>query len=777
MSLPDELIRTPQWLVSTTDKVPKSPKTEHNADVRDSALYVSYEEACAYAFPRGFDVGFALTASDPFCVIDLDNPETPEEIDRAQKILSAFPLAYAELSRSGKGVHVWCRASVPRGVRRGKVELYSSARYMICTGNTLEGHNHPCGGYQAMVDRLFNEMGGNEPEMAELVEYDALMDDADLFQMAMHAVNGDKFDSLCRGDISEYPSQSEADYALMNMLCFYTRSNDQAKRLFRMSALGKRAKAWREAYVEGMIAKIRAEEAPRIDFSQLPTPQWNGNGVHVGDTFEGTVKQNGDVLLIKKETTFGVQPVRNLDRPVLMVGTNGGPGTVPSNGRVVEKVALKYPPGFLGEIAQYITATAIRPVREVSVAAAIGLCAGVVGRQFNISGTGLNQYIILLAKTGRGKDGAHAGIARMVAAVRPLVPVVDEFVGPGSFGSGQGLIRALDETPSFVSILGEFGLTLQDLAAPNADNVQRVMKRVLLDLYMKSGKDAVLNPTAYSDIKKNTKKIYAPAVTLLGESTPELFYAGLSTAHIADGLIPRFLIIEYTGPRPPKNPNAFAPPDSRMVSRFAELAEIALRMANLNSWQEVTLDAGAQAIMDELDHLCDYHVNSPSDSAIQELWSRAHLKALKLAALLAATDRPHSAVVNAAEAQWAVDGVVEDTTNLAARFESGDVGQGETKQQADMERILAEYLEYSDEELFRKYKVNPAYRGQRCVPHAYLQRRTADLSAFKNHKNGRRAALEEVIKDLMKAGVLQEVPKVQVKQMFGVSQVLFYLTV
>jgi hypothetical protein len=116
------------------------------------------------------------------------------------------------------------------------------------------------------------------------------------------------------------------------------------------------------------------------------------------------------------------------------------------------------PPGLLGEIAQFIYAAAPRPVPEIALAAAIGLMAGICGRAYNVSNTGLNQYILLLAKTGMGKEGMAAGIDKLIHAVKQQVPPIDEFIGPSHIASGQALVKYVHKkSQCFVSILGEFG--------------------------------------------------------------------------------------------------------------------------------------------------------------------------------------------------------------------------------------------------------------------------------------------------------------------------------
>jgi hypothetical protein len=48
-------------------------------------------------------------------------------------------------------------------------------------------------------------------------------------------------------------------------------------------------------------------------------------------------------------------------------------------------------------------------------------------------------------------------------------------------------------------------------------------------------------------------QLLSPAFSILGESTPERFYGALNEDMISEGLLPRFLLIEYKGNRPPLN--------------------------------------------------------------------------------------------------------------------------------------------------------------------------------------------------------------------------------
>jgi hypothetical protein len=107
------------------------------------------------------------------------------------------------------------------------------------------------------------------------------------------------------------------------------------------------------------------------------------------------------------------------------------------------------PPGLLGEIARFIHDAAPRPVPEIALAASIGLMAGICGRAYNISNTGLNQYVLLLAPTGTGKEAMASGISRLMSAVvtKESTKAAMDFIGPGDIASGQALLKYLRFCP------------------------------------------------------------------------------------------------------------------------------------------------------------------------------------------------------------------------------------------------------------------------------------------------------------------------------------------
>lgn len=725
-NIPIELKQLKQWVVADMTlnekgdpkKTPLNPITGAFAAVDDPSTWGTFEQAVATGKP----VGFVLTKSDPYCIIDLDdkltNPASDIEKERFSLIVNQFN-TYTEISTSGRGAHLILKGSIPRGINRSHVEMYSEGRYMICTGRVIKAMLIE--ERQDLLDLMYYEMQPTKLVITELEQIESPHTDAQIQERAMGASNGLKFSKLWQGNWKDdYPSQSEADFALMSMLCFYTKDNVQAIRLFRASALGVREKAQRDEYFigkYGIVNKIRANELPELDFTQLR---------------ETTTKM----------LAAGIADLPNAIQPELQI-----------------------PEGLVGELTYYFMQTATRPVKEIALAAALALVAGVTGRAYNTpTNAGLNLYLILLAKTGSGKEAAQSGIDKLIRAVRNAgVPMVEDFVGPATFASGQALLRVLDTKPCFFSILGEFGLTLQELSDPRSNGSTRMIKKVMLDLYTKSGAGETLRASVYSDTEKNTAIVQSPSFTILGESTPETFFEGLSESQISEGLIPRFSIIQYTGGRTARNKNAGCPPPAALVSKFVTLIASVLTAQNANLTHVVAIEPAAELLMDKFDYHADKVINDNRSAHVDlQLWNRAHLKALKLASVLAVANNPNQPIITEYCATWAIRFVHNDITLISTQFKNNDVGRGDLKQLSDMRKILYQFFTLDDETL---NKIGPNFaklKAINLIPYRFILQFCKHAS-FRNDKIGQNFAVKRTIQTLIDNGQIKIIPNHQFK--------------
>lgn len=261
--LPAEMQAMRQWCITPGTATDKAPRTAdgHHASTTDPTTWTDFDTACRVAAERGWLIGFVYTASDPFACIDLDvKDDTPaEQLERYKSILDQFD-SYTEGSRSGRGAHILLKANIGPGCKRDGIEVYSQERFLICTGNVWR--DKPLTDRQEMLANMVAQMRPVDQITSPLPDQPQREDDDAVIARAMNATNNEKFASLANGHWNNhYGSQSEADLALMSIIAFYSPNNEQCRRIFRLSELGKREKATKDdRYLNLTLDKIRARQ-------------------------------------------------------------------------------------------------------------------------------------------------------------------------------------------------------------------------------------------------------------------------------------------------------------------------------------------------------------------------------------------------------------------------------------------------------------------------------------------------------------------------------------
>ncbi len=278
--IPRELRERPQWVVCTEDKIPFTPVANTPAKVNDPSTWTSFAVARKYAEEYGMQLGYVITADDPYVCIDLDVIDGESQLRKGQPIDSRrwtdkaqmewFYQAirhvdsYTEWSISGKGFHIWVRGKLDYGIRQGGLEVYPHGRFIVCTGNYLYGYDtiHE---RQAVLTGIA-EAYPERTQVQALPDEDETKTDEQVYRLLAGQENGAKFIELWEGrwQCYGYPSQSEADEALIGMLCFRSKNNEQVRRMFRLSTLGQRKKAQRDDYLNRTINRIRFNESVKL---------------------------------------------------------------------------------------------------------------------------------------------------------------------------------------------------------------------------------------------------------------------------------------------------------------------------------------------------------------------------------------------------------------------------------------------------------------------------------------------------------------------------------
>jgi len=729
--IPVELIGLRQWVCADVNKRPINPRNGKLASPTDSRTWDSYEQSMAFSeksqgmFPH---VGFVLTEDDPYCIIDLDTPKDSDQEVRHSKIIQAFD-SYAEISQSGKGVHIITKGKTPKGFKKDNVEIYSSERYMITTGNPLH-ELKPINEHQPLLNKLISEMDRIHKTQVTFIDSSNIdiFDVEDLHNEIMndpYVVN--EYELLCKGDWEgrlNYQSQSDADFNMAMIICENTESDELGKRLFELSGMFRESKP--RPYLNYTFSRARDKVIPKpeIDFTALKDQMLKGD-------------------------------------------TKPEPKLAPQK-------ACIFPAGLVGEVAEYIYSAAIRPVREMALAAAIGMIAGISSRSYSISGTGLNQYLVLLGGTGTGKEGMSSGIDALYYAIAKEVPTVYGFSGPASFSSGQALMKHMAEQPCFLTILAEFGLLMQTMSGSNTPAHMVMYRQALLNLYTKSGPKASVNPSVYAKKEDNSEMVQSPNLSLLGESTPEAFYQALSEELISEGLIPRFQIIEYSGTRVTKNDNAFRLPPQGLVKKLSALVMTACHTANNKTCCSVEQDADAAKLLDLFDTHSDTMINAKDSNEVhKQLWNRAHLKALRLAALVAVGNNHHKPVIDRGAAEWAITMVTTGINLVESKFTKGEIGHGASRHEAEVRKVFQAYFTTSHETLVNSYSVPKRLLGEPVVPYTFLRRRLKSLASFKNGFKTPQDNIKAALQDMCESDIIVEIDKKTALSKYGVSSPIY----
>jgi len=319
-----------------------------------------------------------------------------------------------------------------------------------------------------------------------------------------------------------------------------------------------------------------------------------------------------------------------------------------------------------------------------------------------------------------------------------------------------------------VNVAGEIGHKFLAMATTNDANA-RTLRKVLTTLYSKSGPSDVAGGIAYSSQENNVESVSGLAFSLIGETTPNTFYESITDAMMRDGFMSRFCVIEYSGDRPAKNANPVQHPPRGVVDHIARImAQSDLAMA-AGKTQEVAFSEDARAHLDRFEDECDAAIHAAGDDEnLRQLWNRAHLKALRVAALLAVGDKPFGPVVTVEQAEWAVTLMRHGIAAFDRRIRQGEVGEGSDggREQKVME-LCREFLFLPADKLPAWLKNGKAMQDAGIVPRKYLQQRTQRFAAFERHKMGHTQALNMAIKTAVTNSNLMEVRKEPLSEQFG----------
>lgn len=307
-----------------------------------------------------------------------------------------------------------------------------------------------------------------------------------------------------------------------------------------------------------------------------------------------------------------------------------------------ENLILDYPPGLVGEIAEYIYQSSRMPVKSFAIAGALTTLSYLNNNNayVGLSDTPLNLYQCLIGDTARGKEDPRKAIKRLIDSVSNelFMESIHE-----SIASGAALLRSLEENPSTLILIDEFGIYLQNALSDRGLIHQKDFNKDLMTMYGLGR--SYFSGKVYANRSQNIKRIDKPYINLIGTTTPLELLDGITSKMIDNGLLNRMIFIQADEENPPnRKPNI-------------EIGEnLKLKMERIRAIEYLPIEYkdGAHDLLIELIE------NNKSKDQFSNLWGRVEEQTIRVAGLIAIGD---NFVIEQEHVKWSwnyVNGLIND---------------------------------------------------------------------------------------------------------------------
>lgn len=628
---PSDLAELPHWVVWRSElrmgkktKIPYDPAKWQRASSTDPKTWGTLESA-TNAADRFDGIGFCFSKDDPFAGVDLDDCINEAGVMEpwAKEIVHRLD-SYTEVSPSGKGVKIFLKGELPVGSRKrtGRVEMYDRERYFTFTGRAFNGSPNTIQDRReellAVYKIVFEPDAPAVPAPAASTASPTpraplQLADADLIERAKASYNGYAFDLLWRGDVSHHnDDRSAADLALCDHLAFWCGPDPtRIERLFGQSGLNREKWEKRADYRRRTIDKALAG---KTEFYEPPADH-------------GAI--NPEVVASIADLIAGKPPV---------IETEPDPQTFG------EQVAylpadLRRPPGVIGDVCDWMNATAIKQQPVLAVANALAFFGAVVGRKVRTpTDLRTNLYCLGVGASGCGKDHSRKAVKRICEAAG----LTATLLGGEEVSSDAAILASVHMRPSVLFQFDEIGHFLANANSKYAATHLRGIAPTFTKLF--SSANTTLIGKEYAGRDNPRKDVVQPNVCLYGTTVPERLYEGMSVSEITDGFLGRMMVFQSDDSDPiDRDAVASEPPESVVtaVTAWANRRDMPQAKGNIAAVVQhtpitVPFDPEAVSVFNRFRAACrERKTEHRGDNGLDVLWTRALEHARKVALVVA----------------------------------------------------------------------------------------------------------------------------------------------
>jgi hypothetical protein len=415
-----------------------------------------------------------------------------------------------------------------------------------------------------------------------------------------------------------------------------------------------------------------------------------------------------------------------------------------------------YPPGLLGVLCEEIYEMAPHPNEEVALMAGFSLVAGIVGRSYNVLGTGLNLYVALLADSGVGKANLKNSINTALMKDCAMEGGVS-FKGATRFTGPRALFEMLLNGLSRVCILEESGLMSESTAGD-----QKGLTRVMLDIFSSSGRGEFVGGENYSKAEQNIPVIPSPALTIAHVSTPLSYLRAMKAKDATvSGDIARVWMMRSLRDKKPLNIDRRTEFSEPVIARIKELVKKCIPQQSTEASDVEDIDTSYIDIRKDSDHWThlENKYKSEGDQLRRTITSRAFMKIMKVAAINSVFNGRYEIGVD--EYKWATDAINGELVTIQESLSVGASDDMMTVVKNIMISTISSIVNLDYRDKLKQPPVSLCGKGMvtgtnltQCLKNNDVLKRMNDDPERPNPRSG----LEKIISYMLRNGLLTIVP-------------------
>lgn len=326
---------------------------------------------------------------------------------------------------------------------------------------------------------------------------------------------------------------------------------------------------------------------------------------------------------------------------------------------------LSNPPGILGDIARWITATAPKSQPELALAAAIALCSVIMGRTYRSQyGNWTSLYLVMVAKSTEGKEHPQACVEKVLSSAG-----LTNLIGGSGYTSSGAVYSALLKEPCHVATIDEMGKLLKVSRAKGQSHTEAALDK-LVEAFGRQ--DGVLRPPTYStmtlsktqSVSVAERVVHNPAITLLGATTPGTFFENLTDDLVMDGFLGRCLVVQSRQPRQLTRFVDRTDPPQKIIEWCTAVHVGNAADGNLAGMLpadmpakviELPLDESCRPLMDAFESRLNDAKEACEGEGLDVLLGRTLEKAMKISMIVCKAENPDNKTVMPNHLEWAIN--------------------------------------------------------------------------------------------------------------------------